>query len=236
MPSDFLGFTASCLYLQGMMFFKLCLATLCLCASAVAAEEILADLNPKQTAILLKGEPVSVQHDIPNLPWPKVVVYRLVHATPEEVAAIFFDYKNAKSFIPNLLKSEVSLRRSAQDHEVDYVLDVPLLPDEAYTARNRLASVEDGVYFFDWNLVRATSTKASLGNLRIEPRGKGALMRYTNLVTPNSGMAGLLRSVAVDQMNDTVEALVRRVEKQKSTNPLELQRRVKELRAALLET
>ncbi len=46
-------------------------------------------------------------------------------------------------------------------------------------------------------------------------------------------MAGLLRSKAIDQMNDTVKAIAAQVEKQKTANPADLQREVTALREAL---
>ena len=38
--------------------------------------------------------------DIAGKPWPRIKVYRLINATPEQVAAVFFDYESAKTFVP----------------------------------------------------------------------------------------------------------------------------------------
>jgi hypothetical protein len=84
--------------------------------------------------------------------------------------------------------------------EVDCAVDVPILPDEAYTARNEMKAL-DGGYVASWTLLHALQTKAAEGSLRIEPcEGGGSVIRYTNLVTPSSGMAKLLRSMALARM------------------------------------
>jgi hypothetical protein len=180
-----------------------------------------------------KGEQVSINENISGKPWPKVWIYRTVNATPEEVAAVFCDYDNAKAYVPNVLKSKISNRLSACTVDIDYGLDVPILPDEFYTTRNTLkASGPDG-YRIDWKLVRAVQTKDSVGCLRIEPFDGKALICYENLVTPGSSMAGLLKGKAIQQMGETVAAIAARVESQKTQRPEELKREVEALREML---
>lgn len=180
-----------------------------------------------------KGEQVSLSEVIEGKPWPKMRIYRVVNATPEEVAAVFCNYENAKAYVPNVLSSKISNRVAACTLDIDYGLDVPILPDEFYTTRNTVKAVGADGYRIDWKLLRAVQTKDSVGNLRIEPLDGKALICYENLVTPGSSMAGLLKGTAVKQMNQTVEAIARHVENQKKSNAADLQREVEALRAAL---
>lgn len=180
-----------------------------------------------------KGEQVSINENITGKPWPKVRIYRTVNATPEEVAAVFCDYDNAKAYVPNVLKSTISNRVSACTVDIDYGLDVPILPDEFYTTRNTLKSQAPDIYRIDWKLMRAVQTKDSVGSLRIEPFEGKALICYENLVTPGSSMAGLLKGKAIQQMGETVAAIAARVESQKKSRPDELKREVAELREML---
>jgi hypothetical protein len=111
---------------------------------------------------------------------------------------------------------------------------VPILADEAYTARNDLKTTEDGGYRVSWNLVRALQTKDATGHLRIDPHGEGeSIICYTNLVTPSSGMAGILKKIAISRMKKTVEAMVHQVQNQKSKHPYDLARQVAALREAI---
>lgn len=198
------------------------------------AGDVLNQLSPAQLQEVKSGKQVLVTEAVEGKAWPRVRVYRVINATPEEVAAVFFDYANAKSFVPNLLKSEVSKKISACSFEVDYGVDVPILPDEFYTVRNSLVQKGD-IYNIDWKLIRAVQTKDSVGDFRVEPFGEKSLIRYQNLVTPGSSMAGLLKGKAVDQMEQTVTAIGKKVESQKKDHPQDLQRQVEAMRAALAQ-
>ena len=183
----------------------------------------------------MAGKQVVIEENVEGHPWPRVKLYQKVEAAPEEVAAVFFDYRNAKAFVPKVIKSEISRKISPRVLEVDYGIDVPILPDEYYTARNEIDSDPDGSYTVTWSLVRATQTKASEGSLRIEKSDDGAVIRYTNFVTPSSAMARILKIPAIEQMRDTVRAIVRRAENQRRSHPGDLQHEVEDLREALGE-
>ncbi|MFA7343404.1 MAG: hypothetical protein WC003_03780 [Terrimicrobiaceae bacterium] len=209
----------------------LCLFLL-LCPALLAAS-ILEDLDAAQIEEVARGGQVSLLQDVAAHPWPKVRIYQKVDATPEQVAAVFCDYKNAKAYVPKVIKSDISRQVTPCVAEVDYGIDVPILPDEYYTVRNTLAGEPDGGYLVTWSLVKALQTKASDGSLRIERWKGGSVIRYTNLVTPGSGMAGLLKSTAIDQMKNTVKAIVARVEKQKADCPEALRENIREMEGAL---
>lgn len=183
---------------------------------------------------MLAGGQVMTQEEIVGKPWPRVRLYQLVRATPEEVAAVFFDYENAKAYIPDLLHSRISKTVTPRVLEVDYEVEVPILADEAYTARNELRAVHGGGFDVSWILIRALQTKSAEGSLLIEPRGDGeSIIRYTNLVTPSSGMAKILKTLALARMEKTVAAITRQVESQKKKRPADLARQVAALREAL---
>jgi len=197
------------------------------------ADSLLNDLDDAQRGELERGGQVIIMQDIEGKPWPRVRLYQRVEATPEEVAAVFFDYSNAKSFIPKVIKSDIARQVSPCIVEVDYGIDVPILPDEFYTARNELAAGRDGSYRVSWSLVRALQTKASEGSLCIERLGDGSVIRYTNLVTPGSSMAVILKLPAIDQMRGTVRAIGRQVERQKKERPETLKNQILSLQEAL---
>jgi len=180
-----------------------------------------------------KGEQIAISEVITGKPWPRVKIYRTVDATPEEVAAVFCDFDNAKDYVPNVLKSNVANRVSPSVLDVDYGLNVPILPDEFYTTRNALKSPAPNFYRIDWKLLRAVQTKDSVGCLRIEPFEGKTLICYENLVTPGSSMAGLLKGKALQQMGETVAAIAARVESQKTSRPEDLKREVEALREML---
>jgi hypothetical protein len=205
----------------------------CLAASPAAVGGLLDDLSTGQKGELENGELIVLEQDIPGKPWPRVRIYKKIEATPEEVAAVFFDYDQAKTYIPDVLESRISKTITPCVMEVDYEVDVPILRDEAYTARNELKAL-DGGYQVSWILLRALQTKGAEGNLRIEPfEDRASVIRYTNLVTPSSGMAKILKGPALARMEKTVLAIGQKVETQKSNRPAELAGQVARLREAL---
>jgi hypothetical protein len=203
-------------------------------AGRLSAATLTDELNAEQKSAVAAGSQVVIREEIPGQPWPRVRVFQRVHASPEEVAAVFFDYENAKTYIPDVLGSRISKRISPHVFEVDYNVDVPILPDEMYTARNELEMPQPGSYRISWRILKALQTKAAVGNLRVERYGDGeSLICYTNLVTPGSSMAGLLKNMAMERMQKVVAAIASHSLKQKSDAPRELARQVEALRAAL---
>jgi hypothetical protein len=205
---------------------------LVVCGAASAWGGVLDALPVSQREAVLAGEQVVVTEDLKGHPWPRVTIYNLASRTPEEVAAVFFDYEAARHFVPNVTKSEVAVQRTACEADVAYSLNVPILPDEHYTARNTLRAEADG-YVIGWKLLEARQTKDSVGEFRVEPQGSGAVVRYQVLTTPSSAMAGMLRGVAVDQVKRTVRAICDEASRLGKQHPAELERKVAELRAAL---
>jgi len=212
-----------------MRILPLALATL---FPLLAVAGIRTELTSTQLNDLERGQQVVVKEEVEGRPWPRLRIYQKVAATPEEVLAVFCDYAQATTFVPDVIKSEISRMISPCVLEVDYQIDIPMLPDESYTTRNSLSSSGDS-YKVAWVLVRALQTKASEGTLRVEPAEGGALLCYTNLVTPGSSMAGLLRIPAIERMKTTVAAIVKKVEKQKAEAPAALQKQILRLREAL---
>ena len=216
-----------------LFFFSL---VACLAAWPAAKASVLDDLTREQRANLEKGDLIVLEQDIPGKPWPRVRIYKKIQASPEQVAGVFFDYNQAKTFIPDVLESRISKKISPGVMEVDYEVDVPILADEAYTARNEMKMLQD-CYQASWTLLRALQTKAAEGNLLIEPFENGSsVIRYTNLVTPSSGMAKILKLPAMARMQKTVLAIGQKVEQQKAKNPAELAAQVARLREAMEST
>jgi len=192
------------------------------------------ELSSEQRSAVAAGSQVVIREDIPGQPWPRVRVYQRVHAAPEEVAAVFFDYEKAKSYIPDVLESQVSKRHSPRIFEVDYKVEVPILPDEMYTARNEIEMLQLGSYRISWRVLKALQTKAAVGNLRIERYGDSeSLICYMNLVTPGSSVAVLLKNLAMKRMEKIVAAIALESEKQKTQAPRDLARQIEILRAAI---
>ena len=200
------------------------------------------ELSPARRDVLDRGGQVFVTEDVAGSPWPRATVLQYVDATPEEAAAVFADYDRHATYMPGLKKSRIARVIDRRTVEVDYVLRVPLVADEHYTVRDRLSRHDgDGGYTVEWTLVRASSTKATVGSARFRPYANrrlsrsGTLLAYVNLVAPGSRVAGLgvVKRKALAQVRDTVRSLVRRIETERAEEPALLAAQIAALRAAL---
>ena len=116
-------------------------------------------LSPDQRAILESGGRVVLTEEIAGSVWPRITVLQFVVGSPEESAAVFMDYARHASFVPNVLVSRVSRVVDAATLEVDYVLSVPIAPDEPYRG---------GTLFTYRNLVVPGGQIAGLGFILTE--------------------------------------------------------------------
>lgn len=219
---------SSAFRLLGFLFLGFCLPKL-------SAGSLASTLTASEREQISKGTQIIQIEEVEGCPWPQVTIFQKVQAKPDEVAAVFFDFEDSKRFIPNVLNSKISRTISPAVLEVDYAINVPILPDEYYTVRNTLSQPNPNCYDISWKLLKAVQTKDSVGSFQTESWEDETLIRYRNLVTPGSRMAGLLRSIAIGQMEGAASAIVERAETLKKSNPKELKTKVQKMRAALGE-
>ena len=75
--------------------------------------------------------------------------------------------------------------------------------------------------------------KSSDGNIRFEPQGTGTLVAYYGWVVPTSIFARAVRKHALEGLRDTVAALVKRIEAERTREQALLRQQLAALRAAL---
>jgi hypothetical protein len=191
-----------------------------------AAQSTPAQLSAAQRDALDAGRPVVLSEDVAGVAWPRVTVLRFIQGPPDEAAAVFADYARHASFLPNVLRSEVTRVVDSLTAEVSYVLSVPIVADEAYTVRNTITGVASPdpraprTYRIAWTLVRASSTKAADGEARFEPYRGGTLFTYRNLVVPGGRIAGLgvIKRKAQRDVEATAAAIAERIATLRATD------------------
>src|SRR5205809_5002474 len=187
-----------------------------LCPVVAVAQSLAVALTPAQLAAVDGGGRIVITRDRLESPWPAVTVFAYIDATPEEAAAVFMDYERHSSYIPSVKRSHISRVIDAATAEVDYTVDLPVVRDEEYTVRDHISAEASGGFRIDWTLVRATSTKATVGHACFSPRTHsrtghaGTLIEYHNVITPGSRLAslGFIRTRAIRQVDETVRAIV----------------------------
>lgn len=203
-----------------MRFQNLCLGMgMLIVGYSVAAAQVDRALTRDQLAKIERGGRVMVSENRVGSPWPAITVYAWVAASPARAASVFTDYGGHASYIPELKRSRISRVIDSVTTDVDYTLNVPVVRDEEYTVRNHISRDTTGAIRVDWTLVRATSTRATVGHARFTPHtnartgSAGTLIEYYNFVTPGSRLAalGFIRSRAVSQVEETVRSIVNRI-------------------------
>lgn len=196
-----------------------------LLVSAAAHADIYGGLGPDDQATLNSGgQVVPDPQDVDGSAWPRVVVYQRVEATPDQVAAIMFDYALHKTmFAPQrgddgsvssagITQSDPKTVATAGT-DIDYTMVFPkvlgiALPDEHYTVHDVLSTFEDGGYQINWTFVKASSMKDTGGGVQFERLGTGTLIAYTQFISPpRPTLARLIKSMYIKQVKDTVTAL-----------------------------
>ena len=202
-----------------------------------------ASLTTGQRAVIERGGSVQILETLPTSPWPRSTVYEFVDATPEECAAVLSDYELQATYLPQVKTSRTVRRLSAIETDVEYVIDIPIYPDERSVSRQQL-SVAGGVYAIRWHtLISDSLPHGSLTAGRawfsamMNPRSgaQGTVMIHYQLVVPNSIFARIpyVRNKAIGASKDIARAIVRQVELERKSDPRLLERQMTRLRQAL---
>jgi hypothetical protein len=212
-------------------------------APLLPAQVSYASLTANQQAIVERGGTVQLLEPLTTSPWPRSVVFEFIDATPEECAAVLSDYELQSKYIPRMKTSRIVKRRSPIETDVQYVIDIPVFPDEQSVSRQQVSTM-NGVYAVRWQTVvddsdppkSVTAGRASFAAMATPRSGKkGTLMVHDQTVLPNSVFARIpfIRKKAIEMSRDAAKAITRQVEMERSGDSRLLERQVALLREAL---
>ena len=195
-------------------------------------------LTPAQLAQFERGEPVQVLQALPDSPWPRSTVYQFIESTPEQAAAVLSDYELQSSYIPRLKTSRILSTKNGET-DVQYVISIPIYPDEHSVSRQRV--VANGSEFrVEWHTVVDSTNKGSItkGSATFRPMTNpktgraGTLMIHDQSVVPASMFARvpMVRNKAIDASRDAAAAIRKQVEHEVTKEPSKLQAQIARMR------
>jgi hypothetical protein len=212
-----------------------------LAVTALATAQ-LPPLTPEQVERVERGEAVQVLRAQPDSPWPRSTVYQFIEATPEQSAAVLADYALQQTYIPRLTTSRI-LHAANGETDVEYVISIPIYPDERSVSRQRVVE-SGGEYRLEWHTVVDSSAKGSVtqgsATFRAMTNSRtgrtGTLMIHEQSVVPASMFARvpMVRNRAIETSRQTAEAIRKQVERELAKNPTQLQAQVSRLRAMIV--
>lgn len=190
------------------IFCPLLLALTTFAAHGGLVDELAAD----QRRALDLGEAVVVTRNIEGATWPEIRIYQRVKAPAADIAALFLDYENAPSYIPNLKEVRIVGEPAPQSTDIRYTVKLPVVFTTSYTVRNTY-SREGNLYVVRWNLLEAFLARSATGSLRVEPRGNEAIVCYANHVEPLTRLVAGLRGQALAEAKSTIQAIATEAER-----------------------
>jgi hypothetical protein len=210
-------------------------------AVAMLATAQLLPLTAEQVERVERGEAVQVLQTLAESPWPRSTVYQFIEATPEQSAAVLADFALAQSYVPKVKSSRV-LRSVNGETDVEYVISIPIYPDERSVSRQRV-SVAGAEYHVEWHTVVDSTAKGSVtrGNATFRAMANkrtgrtGTLMIHDQSVVPASMFARvpMVRNKAVEASRTTAEAIRKQVEHELAKEPAKLQAQVVHMRGLI---
>ena len=189
-----------------------------------------------------RGEAVQVLTNVAGKQWPRSTVYQFIDATPEQAAAVLSDYELQSTYIPRLNRSRI-LRVQGASTDVEYVVSIPIYPDERSVSRQRAVTSGDE-YRVEWATVvdSAKTGSVTIGSATFRPMvnkltGKtGTLMIHDQTVEPASMFARvpMVRNKAIEASREAASAIRKQVERERSSDAAKLDAQLKKLRASVV--
>lgn len=170
--------------------------------------------NPKGAELekLKKGELLKQVIELPNEVWPKVIITALIPYTPKQNLTVMSDYEAQKNYIPDMKKSKIVKKISANATNVYFVLGMPWpVPDSKYTTTNVIEQNGDK-YRLYWYLVKANQMKATKGSMDFIPFEGKTLFIYTTHITPDSSFAKMFKDKVESDVEKTVKVIIKHLD------------------------
>lgn len=243
---------------------QLALATAFATFSAMTVQSVYAGtfdgLSSADQKKLMNSKTVVKTEDVSGSAWPRITVYRIIKATPEECAALLHDYNFQSQYIGGGKMTishiegynegdsdEVKLAKlTANPVNVEYQVkdSIPYIPIppiiENYTVTDTLTEDHDqGSYKITWTQYKADTNVSTDGFAQFEPVKAGSadtLVVYQNLTVPKDRLGvgwAPVKSRVVSSIQSAVEQIDSQVTLERNSNQTLLNQQIGYLRLAL---
>jgi hypothetical protein len=208
---------------------------------ALALQTQALPLTAAQLEQFARGEPVQVLQAVPDSPWPRSTIYQFIEAAPEQAAAVLSDYELQSSYTPKVKSSRIVATHNGET-DVEYVISIPIYPDERSVSRQRVLA-NGAEYRVEWHTVVDSAHKGSVtkGSASFRPMthprtGKpGTLLIHDQSVVPASmfGRVPMVRNKAIEASRDVVAAIRKQIEHEVTREPARLAAQIARMRLFL---
>ncbi len=192
-------------------------------------------LNSSEYSSLDKGELILRKSEVKGAPWPEVMVFGKIDATPEESTSVFFAYHHHKEFIPNMIVSEPVKYISPVNIHIKFEMKLTWpIPNSKFVTGNKLSKFGKGGYMIEWYFVSSSDTKDTNGDVLFLPYKNGTLFVYRSFVYPKNSAAKFFTSKMIKGVLKSVQTIIDRTEFIKFRYTSRMKKYVSNLESALM--
>jgi hypothetical protein len=185
-----------------------------ICGSQAAP--LIDQVSASQKAQLTAGQTVVISQKVPGYAWPKLILFRVVNATPSMIYEMFGDYSAVSSYNHNVISAKVVAVNDDGSKDVEYTVKAPIIQRTSYTVRNTYTQ-KGNTYKVAWVLLNSPLAKSSDGSLKLEPYGKNqTLLRYENLCVPITTLFSSMQNQALEDAKSTVNDIAKEAQRRQA--------------------
>jgi hypothetical protein len=188
------------------------------------------ELTQPELTKLANKELIIRSREVSQCPWPEFTVFALIDVSPAEATALFSNYRDHKTYIPDLIKSDPVRKVASNETIVHFEMRLPWpFANSKYSTGNVVHRLDDNEYEVSWYLVESNCLADSRGIVQFRPYGKKTILKYQSLIHPDSKLASVFASRAKSGITKTVQAIVTYLEETKRKDPEKTQQLVESL-------
>lgn len=174
--------------------------------------------TPKDYRKLRSRNFVVKKKNINKSSWPELTIYFEVDASPLETVSLFIAYEYQRSYIPNLLKSDVIKQPSPVEVYTDYEMYMPWpISNSKYVHSTKLIQKDQSTYRVEWFMVSSNSAKIVKGSAELYPLNGKTIFKYKSFIKPKNFLAGLFKKTMIEDVLTSLTAIRDEAEKVKAT-------------------
>lgn len=179
----------------------------------------ISELSPKELKALNSKKQILKTEQVKDLPWPRVIIYQRIKASPLEAMAIFFAVDHQKNYIPNLKVSKIIKQPSPEQTHVKYLMEMPWpISDSKYIHGHTLSSPSKDEYKVQWWMIESNATDKAQGYAHFIKHDEETIMKYSSLVVPKSIVANLIESTMLKDVSKTMKITKDEIERVKNND------------------
>jgi hypothetical protein len=167
--------------------------------------------------------------------WPEVTIEATVNANSLEAVAIFSAYDLQKSYIPNMVKSDVVEQPGPTNVVVAYEMKMPWpVSKSEYVHGHYLTSPKKDSYKVEWYMVRSDAADNVRGSALFEQLGPNRTrLTYISFMDPKSFFAGIFRKLMIRDVQKSIHAILDKIHHMKANQAGEIPALTERVKKAL---